>query len=55
MTKKTKKTKKTIKHSNNDNLTFSQKIKLSIFYMISTITMSIILVSCIWLYLQFTV
>ena len=48
-----KKTKRTLKHSANDNLNFIQKIKLSIFYMISTITMAIILVSCILLYIQF--
>ena len=50
-----KKVKRTVKHSVKDCLTFIQKIKLSIFYMISTITMAVILVSCIWLYLQFTV
>ena len=50
-----KKAKKTAKQFVNDGLTFIQKIKLGIFYMISTITMAVILVSCIWLYLQFTV
>lgn len=50
-----KKAKKTAKHSVKDGLPIIQKIKLSIFYMISTITMAIILVSCIWMYFQFTV
>ena len=50
-----KKTKKTTKYSVKNGLTFIQKIKLSIFYMISTIAMAVILVSCVWLYLQFTV